>query len=302
MKKQYFLVMSTIILVVILLGVSFAWYSSNTRVSAGPVTVTAAKPDASDVSFVYSDKDYSDGRLYISDVRVLTDPYGRSKYQGETGVYTSGEKSGSVVDSYSNSKDYVYTTYYSVTLNNSATTDKQVTFKINAVNIYKAISKSEKPFVIDGIDSDNYNYELKDGTLILTEKNSSGTTETLEYSVNGAFIYSDKSGSPVKVGHLGKEEKGENDQFQLGYTILSDEDEYIVDNKINPEYEFPAEETWSTTEPLTISPTATSGAASSTEVIIAIRYSADDNSAFKYSSTDYMGAWFNFEIEVTEDK
>lgn len=297
--KQYLLVMSTIILVVILLGVSFAWYSSNTQVSAGPVTITAAKPEASDVSFVYSNNDYESGRLYISDVRILTDPYGRNKYQGETGVYMSGDNSGSVVASKADSNDYAYTMYYKVTLNNSATSAKNVTFSLKSVNIYKSIANSTSPFYIDGIDSSDYDYTLSDGTLTLTPI-SSGTGGT-NYTVNGAFVYSGEGSSVTKVGHLGDEIVGAVNQFELGYALY--EDGYISSNAIASDHEFSGTTYWTTNDPtnnsISIAPTTTSGAASSVDVIIAVKY-FNGSSAFAYSSTDYMGAWFNFEIEVTE--
>lgn len=304
MRKQYFLIMSTIILVVILLGVSFAWYSSNTQVSAGPVTVTAAKPEASDVSFVYSETDRESGKLYISDVRILTDPYGRNKYQGETGIYMSGDKSGSVVDSYKADKDYAYTTYYKVTLNNSATSAKDVTFSLKNVNIYKSIANSSSPYTIEGINSSDYDYTLNNGTLTLTPSASgtSGTSGVKTYSVSGAFIYSENDTSSTKVGHLGSEVSADPSQFELGYALY--ETSYFSGTAIADTYEYSVASGtshWTTNSSITIPSTVTSGAASTVDVIIAIKY-FNGKDAFAYSSTDYMGAWFNFEIEVTEVK
>lgn len=292
--KQYLLTMSSIILIMILLGVSFAWYTSNTNVGSEATTIYSATTEGSTLSFVFDSDDYSAGKLYYSDLKHLTDPYGRDKYQGQTGANDAGVIT--LTDGKITDNDYAYTLYYQVKLQNTATTAKTVNFSINNIEIFKSTSNSSanKKLYLNLNGSDAY---VEDANLsqyvILTSsvRDTKGTaddeTDDTTYTRKGSYVY-DQNGA--LVGHVGEKVEGDKGQFQISWAKLNDDGTYISGTQSTE---------ISSKDAIEIAGASSDGQIGTATLIIAIKY-FNGESKFAYSDISYMGAWFNFEISVSE--
>lgn len=160
MKKtaKYLVYMLTVVLIASVIGVAFAWYSSNTTVTATS-SATAAKAENVDISFIFQEGDNETDKIYLSTAQLIADYYNRDKYSGEEGWSaalggmvgcTTQEKDGSVylkdpnvsanqefeLAEYLGTHDHVFTLYYYIEVKSEG---KEVDFglDLNSVKIYK---------------------------------------------------------------------------------------------------------------------------------------------------------------------
>ncbi len=321
-KAQYLSIMTTIVLVMVLMGMSFAWYSSNTSVSANNAVITAAEANQSQLSFVYSTEDVSNQNLYISEVNILTDEYGRNKYTGETGVkQTAGadtedtnDDTYEVISAYAATApdyDYAYTAYYLVHFANAGSAEIKITnIAIKNCTIYRLKDKDTKAawntfrigsttYTIDGTNVKNENTDA--GTYTTTVPTDTGITQgtdgmatiggTNYYFIFGR-VYTLNGTELQKAGYYGWEDKATKETVAGNFTITTYSSYTITAGKLSAK---------------TVGePTITAGD-TNTPVLIGIQYASVDGgekitTPFDYSGEEYMGAYFTFEIEVTTNE
>ncbi len=162
MKKtaKYLVYMLTVVLIASVIGVAFAWYSSNTTVTATS-SATAAQAENVDISFLFKDGDKEADKLYLSTAQLIYDYYNRNIYSGEEGwsealggmvgaatqikddkVYltdpnvNSGQANDEELAESLGTRDHVFTLYYYIEIKS---TGNEVAFGLglNSVKIYK---------------------------------------------------------------------------------------------------------------------------------------------------------------------
>lgn len=146
--------MLTVVLIIALIGVAFAWYTANTTVTASS-TATAAEAENASLNFVFTAGDDSEP-IYLSGARILKDYYNRDIYTGEEGYSAvlgamvdnvsikdsnSGlirllnpKADGATAEERLGTRDHVFTMFYMVELAGKSTS---FDLKLDAVKIYK---------------------------------------------------------------------------------------------------------------------------------------------------------------------
>lgn len=149
---KYLIFMLTVVLIVSLIGIAFAWYSSNTTVKATS-SATAAVAENVDLEFLFTSDDDGTNKVYLSAAQLITDYYGRTIYTGEEGWVaklddgTSGMV-GNVTQTTDGSlhlrnpdddtignRDHVFTLFYYIEL--SSKKDISFALSMNSVKIFK---------------------------------------------------------------------------------------------------------------------------------------------------------------------
>ncbi len=307
-KAKYLSIMATIVLIMVLLSVSFAWYAAgNASVTAENLTLTAAAPNTSPLNFLYdADSDVELDKLYINQTNHIADQYGRKIYTGEEGHDDSTLSAGKLADN-----DYRYTLYYVVELTNDSDSEVTATLELHSNTIYKMKDASGNKW--DDIDIGGTKYtvsgtdikqsgttvgsiaegseEYKDGIVTIDSGSNAGT-----YYLISGIVYRRTEGDAFDITKL--ERKG-----YYGEKITGDTSNYKF---FVCEYDESAQEPTATIESYTRDEehdtiTVSGGdTATGKQFLIGIRYQAADNT-FEYCTTDYMGAYFNFEIKLTSN-
>ncbi len=303
----------------VLLGVSFAWYSAgNTSVSANNLTVIAAEPNVSPLDFKYVDGDMAVQNLYLaSGVHQLADEYGRLKYTGETADATYTQYQETIDGVKVTYNDYRYTLYYVIDIANSSQEVISAQLSIESNTIYKLL-KEDATTKWNTFQIGTVTYTISADNTITGTDNATGTytvgtatdgydgkavVGTSTYYFIGGIVYQLDTGLPMDggqysdslnaVGHYGAEKvSGDVSNYQLLLWKYEDVTG-IVD------YTLPAG--FEETSPLADNTVTIPANSTGVKYIVGIRYQKTGG-GFDYSSTDYMGAYFNFSLDLMTEE
>ncbi len=313
-KAKYLSIMATIVLIMVLLGVSFAWYSAgNASVSAHDLQVTASAPNVSPLNFKYDpDKDVILSQLYISDINLVADQYGRSIYTGEEGFDADEtDAEGQLVD-----PDHRFTLYYIIELENTSGEEVSANLALIGNTIYKmrlnedgdkwnTINIGDNAYTISGTNVMNGSTDVGDlaeGTGAY--KDGIVTIGADTYYLVSGIVYQLTDGTDfdlsklTEVGYYGTKTIGSVGNYQL---FVCEWDENIGTSTIEA---FTRDDYTIENRTITIAG-ATDGVATTQKFLIGIRYQSmsthDASNLWAYSDRSYMGSYFNFDIELTSN-